>query len=228
MSPAPRTVLIVEDEANIASFVAMYLQRAGYRALVATTGQEGLQLLDQSKPQLVVLDLMLPDIDGVEVCRQIRSRSSRVPVLMLTARDDPADKVTGLEIGADDYLTKPFNPRELVARVQAILRRAEAPASAGPVLRHADVELEPASRIVRAHGEPVALTPKEFDLLESLLEHRGLVLSREQLLEQVWGYRYFGDSRTVDVHVRQLRRKLADACPITTVWGAGYRIEREA
>jgi two-component system, OmpR family, alkaline phosphatase synthesis response regulator PhoP len=166
---------------------------------------------------------MLPDLDGMEVCRRIRETST-LPVLMLTARDDDLDKIAGLEVGADDYLTKPFNPRELVARVRAILRRSAARTRPdGSVLRHGDLVLDAGRRECKVGETEIRLAPKEFDLLWELLDHRGFVLTRDQLLERVWGYTFAGDTRTVDVHVRQLRRKLGDAAPIVTVWGIGYK-----
>jgi DNA-binding response OmpR family regulator len=168
---------------------------------------------------------MLPDIDGIDVCRRIRQRSE-VPILMLTARDEDVDKIIGLEVGADDYLTKPFNPRELVARVKSILRRSapERRELESAQLRHGDLLIDAGRREVRVGEEEIQLAPKEFDLLWELLDHRGLVLTRDQLLERVWGYTFAGDTRTVDVHVRQLRRKLGDASPIVTVWGVGYKV----
>jgi DNA-binding response OmpR family regulator len=224
-------ILIVEDERNIASFVSMYLKNARYTVEIARDGAEALQKSENAKPDLVVLDLMLPDIDGLEVCRQIRS-SSDVPILMLTARDDDIDKIVGLEVGADDYLTKPFNPRELVARIKSILRRSTASAKSGrpaeAVMEHGDLKIDAGRREVTVSGEHVQLAPKEFDLLWELLDHRGLVLTRDQLLERVWGYTFAGDTRTVDVHVRQLRRKLGDACPVATVWGVGYKVADDA
>jgi DNA-binding response OmpR family regulator len=221
-------VLVVEDEANIASFARMYLEAAGFRVTVAERGDRGLEIAERERPAIVVLDLMLPGMDGFEVTRRLR-QDNRIPIIMLTARDDAVDKVVGLELGADDYMTKPFNPRELVARVRAVLRRAEArPAApdAPPTTVHEldGLRIDVGAREVSAGGEPVALTPKEFDLLTTLVEHRGLVLTREQLLERVWGFTFLGDSRTIDVHVRQLRRKLGDLCPIQTVWGTGYKV----
>jgi DNA-binding response OmpR family regulator len=226
-----QTVLIVEDEPNIASFARMYLEAAGFRVTVAERGDEGLELAEREKPDLVILDLMLPGLDGYEVTKRLR-QDGQIPIIMLTARDDPVDKVVGLELGADDYLTKPFNPRELVARARAVLRRADAPVG-GPstpenaVLEVGDLRVEVGGREVFVGGDGVALTPKEFDLLVALIEHRGLVLTREQLLERVWGFTFLGDSRTIDVHVRQLRRKLGDSCPIQTVWGTGYKVAAE-
>jgi DNA-binding response OmpR family regulator len=217
--------LVVEDETSIASFVSLYLKNAGYRVQTVGTGQDALDLLGHERPDLVVLDLMLPDVDGIEVCRRIR-RSSDLPILMLTARDEDVDKIIGLEVGADDYLTKPFNPRELVARVKSILRRA-VPERREPQerqLKHGALEIDAGRREVHVDGKEVQLAPKEFDLLWELLDHRGLVLTRDQLLERVWGYTFAGDTRTVDVHVRQLRRKLGEASPIVTVWGVGYKV----
>jgi DNA-binding response OmpR family regulator len=220
-----QTVLVVEDESSIASFVALYLKNAGYAVRTAATGNEALAQFQASTPALIVLDLMLPDIDGIEVCRRIR-KSSDVPILMLTARDEDVDKIIGLEVGADDYLTKPFNPRELVARVKSILRRAspERRQVESKQLRHGQLLVDAGRREVRVGEEEIQLAPKEFDLLWELLDHRGLVLTRDQLLERVWGYTFAGDTRTVDVHVRQLRRKLGDASPIVTVWGVGYKV----
>jgi two-component system alkaline phosphatase synthesis response regulator PhoP len=225
MATKTQTVLVVEDEASIASFVSAYLKNAGYGVRTAATGGEALRQVAAEKPALVVLDLMLPDIDGIEVCKRIRQESD-LPILMLTARDEDVDKIIGLEVGADDYLTKPFNPRELVARVRSILRRAtpERAARESAQLKHGDLVVDAGRREVKVGEEEIQLAPKEFDLLWELLDHRGLVLTRDQLLERVWGYTFAGDTRTVDVHVRQLRRKLGDASPIVTVWGVGYKV----
>jgi DNA-binding response OmpR family regulator len=222
---APQTVLVVEDEASIASFVSLYLKNAGYDVHVAETGEDALTKAESQQPSLIGLDLMLPDLEGIEVCRRIRRRSD-VPILMLTARDEDVDKIIGLEVGADDYLTKPFNPRELVARVKSILRRSvpDRRESEPKVLKHGDLEIDAGRRTAHVAGEEIQLAPKEFDLLWELLDHNGLVLTRDQLLERVWGYTFAGDTRTVDVHVRQLRRKLGDASPIVTVWGVGYKV----
>jgi len=225
MATRVQTVLVVEDESSIASFVALYLKNAGYRVQTAGTGEDALDALSRERPDLIVLDLMLPDIDGIEVCRRVR-RGSDIPILMLTARDEDVDKIIGLEVGADDYLTKPFNPRELVARVKSILRRA-VPERREPQerqLKHGLLQIDAGRREVHVDGKEVQLAPKEFDLLWELLDHRGLVLTRDQLLERVWGYTFAGDTRTVDVHVRQLRRKLGEASPIVTVWGVGYKV----
>jgi DNA-binding response OmpR family regulator len=224
-----QTVLVVEDEASIASFVSLYLTKAGYDVRTTATGAEALAQLEPAQPALIVLDLMLPDADGIDVCRRIR-RQSDVPILMLTARDEDIDKIIGLEVGADDYMTKPFNPRELVARVKSILRRSAAdrrpPESAQ--IQHGELLVDSGRREVKVGEQEVQLAPKEFDLLWELLDHRGLVLTRDQLLERVWGYTFAGDTRTVDVHVRQLRRKLGDASPIVTVWGVGYKVSPPA
>lgn len=223
-----QTILVVEDETSIASFVAMYLKNAGFVVRVVGSGTEALEKAAADPPSLIILDLMLPDLDGIDVCRRIRQRSD-VPILMLTARDEDIDKIIGLEVGADDYLTKPFNPRELVARVKSILRRAtpERREFESAVLEHGALRIDSGRREVTVGGEEVQLAPKEFDLLWELLDHGGLVLTRDQLLERVWGYTFAGDTRTVDVHVRQLRRKLGDASPIVTVWGVGYKVAPE-
>jgi DNA-binding response OmpR family regulator len=225
MAAQAQTVLVVEDEVSIASFVSLYLKNAGYSVRTVGSGAEALAHAEAERPDLIVLDLMLPDVDGIEVCRRLR-KGSDVPILMLTARDEDVDKIIGLEVGADDYLTKPFNPRELVARVKSILRRSvpERRAIETKQLKHGDLEIDAGRREVRVAGNEVQLAPKEFDLLWELLDHRGLVLTRDQLLERVWGYTFAGDTRTVDVHVRQLRRKLGDASPIVTVWGVGYKV----
>jgi DNA-binding response OmpR family regulator len=218
-----QTILVVEDEEAIASFVAAYLRKDGYTVRLTASGREALGIVGTDAPSLVILDLMLPDLDGMEVCRRIREHST-LPVLMLTARDDDLDKIAGLEVGADDYLTKPFNPRELVARVRAILRRSsERTRPDAGTLQHGDLVLDAGRRECHVRETEIRLAPKEFDLLWELLDHRGLVLTRDQLLERVWGYTFAGDTRTVDVHVRQLRRKLGDASPIVTVWGIGYK-----
>jgi len=225
VAQSTQSVLVVEDEASIASFVSLYLKNAGYAVRTAATGSEALAAVASAGPSLIVLDLMLPDIDGIEICRRIR-QSSDVPILMLTARDEDVDKIIGLEVGADDYMTKPFNPRELVARVKSILRRAtpHRKERESDTIRHGDLFVDAGRREVKVGDEDIQLAPKEFDLLWELLDHRGLVLTRDQLLERVWGYTFAGDTRTVDVHVRQLRRKLGDASPIVTVWGVGYKV----
>ena len=231
MSGGPSEILVVEDEASIASFVSLYLKNAGYEVRTAENGTDALAAVQSREPALIILDLMLPDLDGIEVCRRVRQRSD-VPILMLTARDEDVDKIIGLEVGADDYLTKPFNPRELVARVKSILRRVtpERREAQGERIVHGDLIIDAGRREVTVKGVEVQLAPKEFELLWELLDHRGLVLTRDQLLERVWGYTFAGDTRTVDVHVRQVRRKLGEAAPIVTVWGVGYKVSpaREA
>jgi DNA-binding response OmpR family regulator len=222
------SILVVEDETSIASFVAAYLRNAGYNVRTASTAGAAVTELANEPPALIVLDLNLPDGDGVELCRRIR-KGSDVPILMLTARDEDIDKIIGLEVGADDYMTKPFNPRELVARVKSVLRRAapERRRSETEELRHGELVINSGKREVYVGDEEIRLAPKEFDLLWELLDHRGIVLTRDQLLERVWGYTFAGDTRTVDVHVRQIRRKLGDASPIVTVWGVGYKVASE-
>jgi DNA-binding response OmpR family regulator len=226
--PQNHSILVVEDEPSIASFVAMYLKRAGFAVRVADSGETAIDQAESETPSLIVLDLMLPDLDGIDVCRRLRQRSD-VPILMLTARDDDVDKIIGLEVGADDYLTKPFNPGELVARVKSVLRRAnpERRELENASIEYGALRIDSGSREVFVADEEVQLAPKEFDLLWELLDHRGLVLTRDQLLERVWGYTFAGDTRTVDVHVRQLRRKLGDGSPIVTVWGVGYKVPTE-
>lgn len=218
------SVLLVEDEENLASLVQAYLEREGYSVVAVGTGAEALSALERQPVRLVVLDLTLPDMDGLEVCRQIRGRSS-VPVVMLTARDDEVDRLAGLDVGADDYIGKPFSPKELVARMKAVLRRAEPHREQREeqLLLLGDVVLRRTAREVTVAGNPVELRMQEFDLLAYLMENRGLVLSRDVLLERVWGLQYAGGTRTVDVHVAQLRRKLARPDLIRTIRGAGYK-----
>jgi DNA-binding response OmpR family regulator len=228
MTQKPRSILVVEDETSIASFVSAYLRNAGYAVKTASTAQAAIAELAGEQPSLVILDLNLPDGDGVELTRRIR-RTSDVPILMLTARDEDIDKIIGLEVGADDYMTKPFNPRELVARVKSVLRRAapERRRSETDEITYGDLVINAGKREVYVGDEEIRLAPKEFDLLWELLDHRGIVLTRDQLLERVWGYTFAGDTRTVDVHVRQIRRKLGEASPIVTVWGVGYKVASE-
>lgn len=220
-------VVIVEDDPNIADLVELYLRRDGYRPFQANSGERALEVVAQRRPKLVVLDIGLPgELDGIEVCRRIRAESD-VPVVFLTARDDEMDRVLGLELGADDYVTKPFSPRELVARVKAILRRTEGSAGRDrpPVLEIGTrVLVDTGRREATLDGEVVALATREFDLLRFLAERPGLALSRRQLLDGVWGEQWVGDERTVDVHVRQLRKKLGDDLGLHTVWGVGYRL----
>jgi two-component system alkaline phosphatase synthesis response regulator PhoP len=223
---AGECILVVDDEANIRDLARLYLEKEGFQVQIATNGVEALAAVKREPPALMVLDLMLPEVDGWEVCRQVRASKTPVPILMLTARDDDVDKIVGLEMGADDYMTKPFNPREMVARVRAILRRATPEPGSGEGLRHlGQVTINPASRQVLVKGQEVPLRAKEFDLLLALVDHANIVLSREKLLDIVWGYDYYGRTRTVDVHIAHLRDKLPDgALQIETVWGIGYKL----
>ncbi len=220
------TIVVVDDEANIADLVDLYLAREGFRVRKAATGEAGLQAIEEHRPRLVVLDVGLPDVDGLEVCRRLRA-TSQVPIIFLTARDGEVDRVLGLELGADDYLTKPFSPAELVARVKAILRRGEG-VSAPEVVQAGRAAIDVGRREIRIDDGVVEFTTKEFDLLRYLAERPGLALSRKQILDGVWGYDWYGDVRTVDVHIAQVRKKLGDAAIINTVRGVGYRFEREA
>ncbi len=223
MSAENGTVVVVEDDPHIADLVDLYLRREGYRVLLAADGEKGLEIFKQEDPWIVILDVGLPGTrDGFDVCREIRSRSS-VPVLFLTARDDEVDRILGLELGADDYLVKPFSPRELVARVRAILRRTREGPPPQEVVAVGDLEVDLRRREARQGGAVVALTTREFDLLAFLANNLGLALSRQQLLDGVWGTDWYGDERTVDVHVAQLRKKLGSDLPLATVWGVGYR-----
>ena len=216
------TILLVEDEEDIASLVRAYLERDGFRVVWATRGTAGLAELERNDVRLAILDLQLPDADGFDVCRAIRA-TSNLPVVMLTARDEEVDRVTGLELGADDYVTKPFSPRELAARERAVLRRAE-PDEDGDTLSAADVALDRRARTATVGGSDVELTAREFDLLWHLVSRPGIVVSRAQLLDRVWGLEFPGGTRTVDVHVGQLRRKLGRPALIRTVRGAGYKV----
>jgi DNA-binding response OmpR family regulator len=222
-----QTIVVVEDDPHIADLLDLYLRDAGFRVIQAQDGERGLDAIRDQQPVLAVLDVGLPGtIDGMEICRRVRSGANPdLPVLMLTARAGEIDRVLGLELGADDYVTKPFSPRELVARVRAILRRVEDRGRpAVSVLRVGGVEVDLGRREARVDGSVVPLATREFDLLAFMAENEGLVLSRQQLLDNVWGHGWYGDERTVDVHVRQLRRKLGDALPLATVWGVGYRL----
>ncbi len=218
------TILVVDDERNIIELARLYLENEGYVVESASDGAEALNKVQALRPALVVLDLMLPQVDGWEVCRRLRAEGE-VPIIMLTARSDDVDKIVGLELGADDYLTKPFNPRELVARVKAVLRRSERKLSSTSPLTVGHLTIDPARREATLAGKRLDLRAKEFDLLYTLAEHRGLVLSREQLLDLAWGFDFYGETRTVDVHVAHLRDKLKDSqVVIETVWGVGYKL----
>ena len=222
------TILVVDDEAHIVELSQMYLEQAGFRVRTASNGAQALEAIQEEPPALLVLDLMLPGVDGWDVCRRLRSGKTapQLPIIMLTARDEDVDRILGLELGADDYVTKPFNPRELVARVKAVLRRTEASTAADSPIYIGDVTIHPARHEVYVAGEPIDFRPKEFALLITLAEHRCLVLSREQLLDLVWGYDYYGQTRTVDVHVVQLRKRLAGSASVSieTVVGVGYKL----
>jgi DNA-binding response OmpR family regulator len=220
------TILLVDDEPSINSLVKMYFQRDGFRVESAANGLDALDLVESLRPALVVLDVMLPGADGFEVCRRLRGAGNHVPIIMLTARDEDIDKILGLELGADDYLTKPFNPRELLARVKAILRRTDRPADTNSVpLRFGDISIDPARREVTLRGDLVNLRTQEFDLLLCLIAQPGRVFTREQLLEKAWGFDFYGQTRTVDVHIAQLRKRLsASAVKIETVTGVGYKL----
>lgn len=226
MRLAGELVLVVDDEPNIVELARLYLEKEGFRVAEARSGEEALRLFEELHPALMVLDIMIPEPDGWEVCRHIRSRST-LPIIMLTAREDEVDKVVGLELGADDYLTKPFSPRELVARVKAVLRRTSLSGEPRDVLHVDDLVIDSSRRKVFQREREVELTPREFDLLYTLALNRGIVLSREKLLERVWGYDYYGDTRTVDVHIRHIRDKLGDNPQepryLETVWGVGYK-----
>lgn len=223
------TILIVDDEQNIIELGQMYLEQEGYTVISATDGTVAYQQIIEDPPSLIVLDLMLPGMDGLEICRRVRATSD-IPIIMLTARSEDIDKIVGLELGADDYLTKPFNPRELVARVRAILRRIDRksapPDEKTSVVQLDNLMIEPEKRSVTVDGESVELRVKEFDLLVTLARNPSRVFSRERLLEVVWGYDFAGETRTVDVHIAHLRHKLKGMKPsIDTVWGIGYKLE---
>ncbi len=220
------TIVVVEDDHHIADLVEMYLRQEGFRVVQAATGERALQAVTSQQAKMVILDVGLPGgMDGLEVCRRLRADSD-VPILMLTARDGEIDRVLGLELGADDYVTKPFAPRELVARVRAILRRAGPARGGAPleVLFVRDVEVDLRRREARREGQVVALATREFDLLRYLAENAGMALARQQILDAVWGADWYGDERTIDVHVGQLRKKLGPGFPLATVWGVGYRL----
>jgi DNA-binding response OmpR family regulator len=220
----PNTILVVDDEKNIVQLARLYLGNEGFNVEEAYDGKQALEKARTINPDLVVLDVMMPEMDGLTVCKELRKTSS-VPVIILTARGDDVDKIVGLEIGADDYVTKPFNPRELVARVKAVLRRTQGSMSPDTVLEVGDVRLDPARREVTVGGKTINLRAKEFDLLAAFMRHEGVVLDRERLLSIVWGQDFYGDTRTIDVHVAWLREKLSGATArVQTVWGVGYKL----
>lgn len=228
------TILIVDDEQRIIDLASMYIEQEGFRVSYALDGLSALKLIQETAPALVVLDLMLPKLDGLEVCKRVRA-SSDVPIIMLTARSEDIDKIVGLELGADDYLTKPFNPRELVARIKAILRRAEKRQTPSPStttsaqpLMMGNLQIDPQARTVKVNQQTIDLRMKEFDLLLLLMENKGVVFTREKLLDVVWGYSFAGETRTVDVHIAHLRHKLKGMnANIETVWGVGYKLVSE-
>ena len=224
--PRTRSIVIVEDDEDIADSIRYNLERESFRVRVAATGEDGLNLILERPPSLVLLDLNLPHMSGFEMCRRLRAEATtaRVPILILTARTDEADKVLGLNIGADDYITKPFSMRELVARVNAVLRRAEGLEPERPVFDNGVLRIDPATFSVTYRGRAVRLTRKEFALLTELARNAGRVMTREVLLDRVWSMTYYGDSRTLDVHIRRLRQKLDDPEVIETVTGIGYRM----
>jgi DNA-binding response OmpR family regulator len=225
--PMPSRILVVEDDQDIAQLAARYLDKAGFVSEIVTSGRDALSAVSARTPDLMVLDLMLPQVDGLEVCRRVRAnpKTALLPIIMLTARAEESDRIVGLELGADDYMAKPFSPNELVARVRALLRRANREAPTRGTLTYRSIVVDPEQHVVTSKGRDVPLTAKEFLLLEYLLQHRGRVLSRDVLLADVWGYRYTGGTRTVDVHVRRLREKLPElAEAIVTVKQFGYKL----
>jgi DNA-binding response OmpR family regulator len=218
------TILVVDDEKNIVQLARLYLGNEGFRVEEASNGKQALEKARSLNPDLIVLDLMMPEMDGLTVCKELR-KTSNVPVIILTARDDDVDKIVGLEVGADDYVTKPFNPRELVARVKAVLRRSHGSIPPEAVLDAGDIRLDPLRREVTVGGKPISLRAKEFDLLSAFMRYQGVVLDRERLLSLVWGQDFYGDTRTIDVHVAWLREKLSGAkARVQTVWGVGYKL----
>ncbi len=223
-APAHGTILVADDERHIVQLIKLYLSNEGFGVETASNGQEALAKINRLHLDLLILDLMMPQVDGWEVCRRVR-RDSEVPIIMLTARADDVDKIVGLELGADDYVTKPFNPRELVARVKAVLRRTSQAGPTTAVVEVGDLHIDPARREVTVAGTEIKLRMKEFDLLLALARQVGVVLTREMLLSGVWGYDYFGESRTVDVHVTWLRSKITGSTArIETVRGVGYKL----
>ena len=229
-APNKPKVLVIDDEENVCELITLYFEKSGFDVICSGDGVEGMDMIKTEKPDMVILDLMLPGMDGLDVCKETR-RTSNIPLIMLSARVDEVDRVLGLEIGADDYVTKPFSPRELLARVKAVLRRASyVPApDEQQILNLPGITVSRISREVVIGEQRIDLTPKEFDLLWYLASNRNRVFTREQLLEQVWAYQeFYGDERTVDQHIKRLRRKIeipASPCRITTIWGVGYKFE---
>ena len=223
-----QTILVVDDDPNIAQLVRLYLEKEGFDVSIETRGDEAVAAFQKNPPSLMLLDIMLPGLDGWQVCRAIR-QISNIPIIMLTAKDETFDKVLGLELGADDYVTKPFEGKELVARVKAVLRRAAPGESEKDTLSFPGLTISLEKYEVHVHGKLVEMPPKELEVLYFLAAHQNRVFTRDQLLQQVWGFDFFGDSRTVDVHIKRLREKLQDSEPlgwqIRTVWGVGYKFE---
>ena len=220
-------ILVVEDDPDISSLIVRYLEKSGYTSEVVATGGDVLPRVQAQLPDLMLLDLMLPQLNGLDLCRALRAnpKTASIPIVIVTARGDESDRIVGLQLGADDYVTKPFSPNELVARIAAVLRRTRRPPETSSILRHRDVELDLDRHVVTAAGRDIHLTAKEFLLLQLLIERRGRLLSRDQLLTQIWGYRYTGGSRTVDVHIRRLREKLPSlSTDITTIKQFGYKL----
>lgn len=228
---AKQKILIVDDDANIAELISLYLTKECYETMIVYDGEEALSVFDSFAPNLILLDLMLPGIDGYQVCREIRSKSS-TPIIMLSAKGEVFDKVLGLELGADDYIIKPFDSKELVARVKAVLRRyqppkPEPPKASAKIVEYPDLIINQTNYSVLYQGRPVDMPPKELELLYFLASSPNQVFTREQLLDHIWGYEYIGDTRTVDVHIKRLREKIKDhpAWGLSTVWGIGYKFE---
>ncbi|MEX2158055.1 MAG: response regulator transcription factor [Dehalococcoidia bacterium] len=221
----PSTILVVDDEKNIVQLARLYLDKEGFQVESAFDGEQALEKFKTVRPDLVILDIMMPGMDGLSVAKELR-KTSNVPIIFVTARGDDVDRIVGLELGADDYVTKPFNPRELVARVKAVLRRARQEESTEPVLEADSLRLDVARREVTIEQKQITLRAKEFDLLAAFMRHPGIVLDRERLLQIVWGSDYYGDTRTIDVHVAWLREKMSGAkhVKIQTVWGVGYKL----
>lgn len=223
---AKNRILLIDDDENICKVVKLYLEKEGLEILVANEGQEGLGLFAAENPDLVLLDIMMPGMDGIEVIKRIR-KTSNVPVIMLTAKSDTFDKVLALELGADDYIVKPFEPKELIARIKAVIRRSEAAQDEDETIKFDDLEISLSTYTVKYCGNKLELPPKELELLHFLAAHPNKVFTREQLLQKVWEFDFYGDSRTVDVHIKRLREKLTGEHPweIKTVWGVGYKFE---
>ena len=221
-------ILVVDDDKNILQLIKLYLEKEGFEVVEAMRGDDGLKLFDSQPPNLVMLDIMLPGMDGWQVCREIR-KTSNIPILMITAKDETFDKVLGLELGADDYITKPFDPKELIARTKAVLRRSQTSAPPEKSVKYPNLNINMTNYTITYRGIEIDMPPKEIELLFYLSTHPGKVFTRDQLLEHVWGYDYYGDSRTVDVHVKRIREKLEGSdeygWQIKTVWGVGYKFD---